>query len=286
MVDATQPKPPAFGPQDWLRGLGLVVLILLVSRLGLQITLPGVDPDMLDRLRSDPGFGGAAFSRVSLFGLGLTPFVSAWVLFEVFRGDRPEAVVALYRRRLTLAFAAFQGWGIASGLEGVRGLVPEPGFGFRFTIMLTLAASTMLLVWLGERITRLGVCDGIWLLYAAEIVAQLPVTATMIYELGQTNQGITPAGIVALLALLAALIALIVLVERAWREIPVQGLDGATRTLSFAEAGWQAGRFDLFRLLTAARDALRLRANRIDVLEAAWIARIELERAVGEEVTS
>jgi cobalt-zinc-cadmium efflux system outer membrane protein len=63
-------------------------------------------------------------------------------------------------------------------------------------------------------------------------------------------------------------------------------MPAAARTLSFAEAGWQAGRFDLFRLLTAARDALRLRANRIDVLEAAWIARIELERAVGEEVAS
>jgi cobalt-zinc-cadmium efflux system outer membrane protein len=65
-----------------------------------------------------------------------------------------------------------------------------------------------------------------------------------------------------------------------------RAMPAAARTLSFAEAGWQAGRFDLFRLLTAARDALRLRANRIDVLEAAWIARIELERAVGEEVSS
>ena len=65
-----------------------------------------------------------------------------------------------------------------------------------------------------------------------------------------------------------------------------RAMPAAARTLSFAEAGWQAGRFDLFRLLTAARDALRLRASRIDVLEAAWIARIELERAVGEEVSS
>jgi cobalt-zinc-cadmium efflux system outer membrane protein len=69
-------------------------------------------------------------------------------------------------------------------------------------------------------------------------------------------------------------------------RITQSAMPAAARTLSFAEAGWQAGRFDLFRLLTAARDALRLRANRIDVLEAAWIARIELERAVGEEVAS
>ena len=69
-------------------------------------------------------------------------------------------------------------------------------------------------------------------------------------------------------------------------RITQSAMPAAARTLSFAEAGWQAGRFDLFRLLTAARDALRLRANRISVLEAAWIARIELERAVGEEVSS
>jgi outer membrane protein, heavy metal efflux system len=69
-------------------------------------------------------------------------------------------------------------------------------------------------------------------------------------------------------------------------RITLQAMPAAARTLSFAEAGWHAGRFDLFRLLTAARDALRLRASRINVLEAAWIARIELERAVGQEVSS
>jgi outer membrane protein TolC len=69
------------------------------------------------------------------------------------------------------------------------------------------------------------------------------------------------------------------------QSLTQRAMPAAARTLSFAEAGWQAGRFDLFRLLTAARDALRLRASRIDVLEAAWIARIELERAVGEEVS-
>ena len=69
-------------------------------------------------------------------------------------------------------------------------------------------------------------------------------------------------------------------------RISSRAMPAATRTLSLAEAGWQAGRFDLFRLLTAARDALRVRASRIDALEAAWTARIELERAVGDQVSS
>jgi len=65
-----------------------------------------------------------------------------------------------------------------------------------------------------------------------------------------------------------------------------QAVPAAERTLSFAEAGFQAGRFDVFRLLAAARDSLRVRASSIDAIEAAWVARIELERAVGGEVKS
>ena len=69
-------------------------------------------------------------------------------------------------------------------------------------------------------------------------------------------------------------------------RLSTQAIPAAERTLSFAEAGFQAGRFDVFRLLAAARDSLRVRASRIDAIEAAWVARIELERAVGGEVKS
>ena len=74
--------------------------------------------------------------------------------------------------------------------------------------------------------------------------------------------------------------------RRELERLSSQAIPAAERTLSFAEAGFQAGRFDVFRLLAAARDSLRVRASRIDAIEAAWIARIELERAVGGEVKS
>ena len=74
--------------------------------------------------------------------------------------------------------------------------------------------------------------------------------------------------------------------RRELERLSSQAVPAAERTLSFAEAGFQAGRFDVFRLLAAARDSLRVRASRIDAIEAAWIARIELERAVGGEVKS
>jgi len=74
--------------------------------------------------------------------------------------------------------------------------------------------------------------------------------------------------------------------RRELERLSSQAVPAAERTLSFAEAGFQAGRFDVFRLLAAARDSLRVRASRIDAIEAAWVARIELERAVGGEVKS
>ena len=74
--------------------------------------------------------------------------------------------------------------------------------------------------------------------------------------------------------------------RRELERLSLQAVPAAERTLSFAEAGFQAGRFDVFRLLAAARDSLRVRASRIDAIEAAWVARIELERAVGGEVKS
>jgi cobalt-zinc-cadmium efflux system outer membrane protein len=74
--------------------------------------------------------------------------------------------------------------------------------------------------------------------------------------------------------------------RRELERLSTRAIPAAERTLSFAEAGFQAGRFDVFRLLAAARDSLRVRASRIDAIEAAWVARIELERAVGGEVKS
>jgi outer membrane protein, heavy metal efflux system len=74
--------------------------------------------------------------------------------------------------------------------------------------------------------------------------------------------------------------------RRELERLSDKAVPAAERTLSFAEAGFQAGRFDVFRLLAAARDSLRVRASRIDAIEAAWVARIELERAVGGEVKS
>ena len=149
---------------DWARRLLFALGVLLIARLGRQVPIPGIDPAMLgplfDGRISATGFDVVA--RTSLFALGLTPFVSAWVVVEIFRGSFSQRNVARNRRWLTAVFAALQAGAVANGYMAVRGVVLEPGQMFWLTTTLSLTAGTMLLLWLGEQITRRGLCDGVW----------------------------------------------------------------------------------------------------------------------------
>lgn len=202
---------------SWGNCLVLVLGILAVTRLGTFVPLPGLDLAMIANL---PIHQSGAWARLGLFALGLTPFVTAWVIMEVFRGNRSEADVGRTRRWLTALLAAFQGWGIANGLEAVRGLVPEPGMLFRLTTVLSLTAGTMLLVWLGDRITKTGFCDGVWLIVASSTIAELPSTLAMALEiqrLGQPQYG--PPILAAPVVLVVLLVALVVVVQLARRHV-------------------------------------------------------------------
>ena len=208
---------------DWGRALWFALCVLLVTRLGTFVPVPGLDPSKLAQLRLD---GSGALSRLSIFSLGLMPFVSAWMLVEVFRGDRTQAHAARIRRKLTAAFALFQALGIARSLEQVNGLVIEPGVLFVIATTLTLTAGTLLLLWLGEQITRSGLCDGVWLIVASSFLADLPRNLS----LAALN---FPVEIVAVaVACFAGLTALAVLVELAWLHLPLEGTAKAGDRLS------------------------------------------------------
>jgi preprotein translocase subunit SecY len=211
----------------WGAALLFTLAMLLVTRLGRQVPIPGLDPAMLATLGNDRifGFNTDALARTSIFALGLTPFVSAWIVIEIFRGLLNERSIPRYRRRLTFAFAAFQAFGVAHAMQAVRGLVVSPGLEFWLPAMLTILAGTMLLLWLGEQITRRGLCDGIWLIVAVDAIAGLPQTAALAYQLATSpNQSPDLKNIVLLAApLLIVLVALIVLVESARRIVPLEG---------------------------------------------------------------
>lgn len=233
VVDGSKNAP---AHAQWGTNLTLALLVIVVSRIGLQIPLPGIDPGQIGAISIPHWSGTNPLARVSLFALGLTPYISAWVLVEVFRGRQSEREVERIRLWLTVGFTLFQGWGIATALEQIRvpggWLVLEPGPLFRATAILTLTASTLCLVWLGGQITRLGIANGIWLLYAVEIVAQLPMTLLAIHEMARMG-GVTAPHLMLLAALCMVSVGLVVLIERAWCDVEIERRDGTRDMLSF-----------------------------------------------------
>jgi len=228
------------------RRILLTLGALVVYRLGSYIPVPGTNAQSLGQLLTGrPGLpswfaASEAITRVSIFALGVTPYVTACVFVylasgvsERLRSLRLSRSAAdrrqfnQYIRLGAMLLAVVQAYGIAIALEGTRGVVQEPGLAFRSGVVVSMVAGTMLLIWLGEQISERGVCDGIWLLYAAAFVAELPANVAALIQLirqGALADWVLPG----CAALLVGLTALIVLFERAERRIAVRAA-GASR---------------------------------------------------------
>ena len=219
---------------------------LIVYRLGTYIPVPGVDAAvMADILRQHGGgilgmfdmFTGGALGRMTVFALNIMPYISASIIVQLMtaaipawealkkEGESGRKKLNQYTRYLTVLIALFQAWGIAVGLEGMRGAfgpaVHDPGMFFRISCVVTLVGGTMFLMWLGEQITARGIGNGISLIIFAGIVANVPAALVATLELGRTGALSTPFIIFFLLVALAV-IAFVVFMERAQRRIPVQ----------------------------------------------------------------
>jgi len=219
---------------------------LIVYRIGTYIPVPGVDASvMAEMLRSHGGgilgmfdmFSGGALGRMTVFALNIMPYISASIIIQLMtaavptletlkkEGEMGRKKLNQYTRYLTVMIAVFQSYGIAIGLEGMRGAfgsaVIDPGFFFQISCMVTLMGGTMFLMWLGEQITARGIGNGTSLIIMAGIVANLPSALASLLELGRTG-AISPFFILAFMAIAVATLALIVYVERAQRRIPIQ----------------------------------------------------------------
>lgn len=218
-----------------------LLLALLVYRVGSHIPVPGIDPDILQKLFKDQQggilslfnmFSGGALSRFSIFALGIMPYISASIVFQLFQyviphfqqlqkeGESGRRKITQYTRIATLVLASFQSLGIALALEGQQGLVLDPGFGFRMSAVISLTAGTMFLMWLGEQITERGLGNGISILIFAGIAAGFPSAVAGLLELVRTG---AMSIIIALFisALVLGLTYLVVLIERGQRKILV-----------------------------------------------------------------
>ena len=215
---------------------------LLIYRLGTYIPLPGIDPQALQAVFAQQAsgilgmfnmFAGGAIGRMAIFALNIMPYITASIVIQLLtsavphlaqlkkEGETGRKQINQYTRYGTVFLAAVQGYGIAVGLEGAEGIVPDPGLFFRLSAVITLTGGTVFLMWLGEQITARGVGNGISLIIFAGIVAELPSALAGTLELGR--QGVISTFVIlALILMVIAVIAFIVFMERAQRRLPVQ----------------------------------------------------------------
>ena len=220
--------------------LMFVVMALVVFRLGSFIPVPGVDPEAMSRLIESGGglldmfnmFSGGALSRVSLFALGVIPYISASIVIQMFSSVLPSLIalkkegesgrrkLTTYTRIGTVGLAIFQSFGVATMLQTQQGVVYSPGPGFVFTTVVGLTAGTLFLMWLGEQMTERGIGNGISLIIFAGIVAGLP--AAIVHTLGMAQSGeLDWLKVMMVLAVVLAVTYFVVFMESGQRRITV-----------------------------------------------------------------
>ena len=231
----------AFGKMSELKSrLWFVLGALIVFRLGSHIPVPGIDPEAMHRLFESQSagilgmlnmFSGGSFSRLSVFALGIMPYISASIIMQLAsvvypkleqlkkEGEAGRRTITKYTRYGTVILATVQGFFMVYGLEG-QSVALEPGMAFRLTAIVTLVGGTMFLMWLGEQITERGIGNGISIIIFAGIVSGLPRAITSTLELASTNALSIPLVVFILVAVILVT-ALVVFVERGQRKITV-----------------------------------------------------------------
>jgi preprotein translocase subunit SecY len=221
-------------------------ILLLVYRIGVHVPTPGIDrAALLALFESAKGtlfsmfdmFAGGALSQLSVFALGIMPYISAAIIFELLQvsipqlaqlkkeGEQGRKKLTQYTRYATVGISLIQGIGISIGLEsmsspGGAAIVLNPGWSFRIMTMITLTAGTVFIMWLGEQITERGIGNGISLIIFAGIVANMPVAIASTFRLLSVGE-MSVFLFIILLVLMVAVIAFIIFMEQAQRRIPV-----------------------------------------------------------------
>lgn len=222
--------------------------LLIAYRVGIHVPVPGVDAHALAAFFAQAQntlfglfdmFSGGGLRNLSIFALGIMPYISASIIIQLLTVASPElkrmqseegAVgkkkITQYTRYGTVLITIIQGLGIAVGLESMASPTGAPvvlaaGWGFRLTTVVTLTAGTILIMWIGEQITEKGLGNGISLIIFAGIVAGLPRGLFNSINLMTTGEMSLFAGLF-VLAIIVAVLGAIVFAERGQRRIPIQ----------------------------------------------------------------
>jgi preprotein translocase subunit SecY len=236
-----------FKIQELRKRLLFTLGLLAVYRIGVFVTAPGVNREVMKKAIESSGgflnlfnlFTGGALEQLSIFALGIMPYVSASIILQLLtvvvptleklskEGEMGRRKITQWTRYGTIVLSIVQGFGIARYLESVKAgnesVVPDDvkGWGFRLLTVITLTAGTAFIMWLGEQITERGIGNGISLIIFAGIVARIPQATLQTWTTFQDKAEGSDIQILVLAAVMVVTIAVIVFVERAYRKIPV-----------------------------------------------------------------
>jgi preprotein translocase subunit SecY len=219
--------------------------MLAVYRLGAFVVTPGINAEVIQSFFQQMQgtmfglfsmFSGGALEQLSIFSLGIMPYISASIIFQLLtvviphletlkkEGEQGRKKINQYTRYATIGLAMFQSMMIAVALENGsfgQGAVAFPGWGFRLMCMITLTTGTAFIMWLGEQITERGIGNGISLIIFAGIIINIPSGIGQLIQLIQTDQfsilQTLTFGVIGI-----AVIGFVVVVERGQRRIPIQ----------------------------------------------------------------
>jgi len=237
-----------FSIPDLRKRVVFTFLMLAVYRIGGHIPVPGVNFIALEALFRQQGggllgfldlFSGGNLRRLTIFALGIMPYISASIILQLLtviwpyleklskEGEVGRKKIVQYTRYGTVILSLVQGLGIAIWVESLNRagagapIVTSPGWFFRITTILTLTTGTAFIMWLGEQISERGIGNGISLIIYVGIVSGLPKAIGTLWEDIMTGS-LHPFAVALLLVMMVGVVAVIVWVERAQRKIPVQ----------------------------------------------------------------
>ncbi|MBU1181440.1 MAG: preprotein translocase subunit SecY [Pseudomonadota bacterium] len=225
----------------------MTLAFLIVYRIGVHVPVPGIDSIALASFFAKAKgtllglfdmFSGGAFEKLSVFALGIMPYISASIILQLLtvviphlerlskEGEQGRKKITQYTRYGTVVLSIIQGFGISVGLESMTSpggapVVIYPGWEFRLMTVITLTAGTAFIMWIGEQITERGIGNGISLIIFAGIVCRLPIAIANTFRLVSTGE-MSIFLVIILLVLVVAVVGIIIFVEQGQRRIPVQ----------------------------------------------------------------
>ena len=234
----------ALSIEDIRKRLLYTLAMLIVVRLGSQLPTPGVDPTFIQNFFAQQtgdvfnffeAFTGGSFTRMSVFALSITPYITSSIIMQLLtiaipkleemqqEGEDGRKKIAEYTRYLTVALALMQSVAMAIGF-GRQGLMDDFNALNVITVIAALTAGSAFLMWIGERITENGVGNGISIVLTINIISRMPSDLSSLYQQFVKGKAVAVGALAAviILAIIVGMVILVIILNDAVRKIPVQ----------------------------------------------------------------